>query len=758
PGNSFDALDNDEDGLINEKRDSGPGTFGFGPVGNYGPAKLHWSGDENGDWISYTDLNSNGKWDSATEPLNDDVGKDGLGPFDVGYIAADEGEGDGIPTAGEPHFDQTDKNESDQIGLTALSIYVLGDGGVGGGWPKDDESMWLKMSSGTFDTDIQKKNISMVFASGPFPLNQALRERFSMALVFGENLEDLTFNKETVQQIYNANYNFSKPPLKPTLTAVPGDGKVYLFWDKVAEESRDPFLGFQDNNPSLGYKKDFEGYLIYRSTEPEFRNIQTITSSVGKATYWKPIAQFDIADNIKGPDPVGVNGASFYRGSNNGLQHSYIDTDVKNGTRYYYAVVSYDMGDPNYGTGGLQPSECSKIIAEDYGGSLTFVDINCAVLTPNAVAAGYVPPQVKGSLNKVASGIGTGKLSVSVLNPNAILDGASYQIKFNATGKMPLYKTSTFDIVRTYQGKDTTLQVGNDTLFIGPKKSSLPFDGMTVSITNDTTSINDSLTTWRTGTSNLSMTVARDLTAQINVPWPCDYEIEFLDSKSVPSFSNNTPYIGTPVNFIVRNLTRGDTVPVVVFDLNKDKVFSVGDDFAIVEFQDKNNNGVKEFTERNYPWRITYHANPFADPVEPKAGDKFNIGTTKAFNSGDYFSFATKSSSVDNGVAKSQLDKIKVVPNPYISKAEWEKRTLNLAGRGERKLDFIHLPALCTVRIYTLTGALIKTLQKDSGANDGSLSWNLVTEDGMDIAYGVYIYHVDAPGVGEYIGKFAVIK
>jgi len=28
----------------------------------------------------------------------------------------------------------------------------------------------------------------------------------------------------------------------------------------------------------------------------------------------------------------------------------------------------------------------------------------------------------------------------------------------------------------------------------------------------------------------------------------------------------------------------------------------------------------------------------------------------------------------------------------------------------------------------------------------------------MDIAYGIYLYHVDAPGVGEHIDKFAVIK
>jgi hypothetical protein len=104
------------------------------------------------------------------------------------------------------------------------------------------------------------------------------------------------------------------------------------------------------------------------------------------------------------------------------------------------------------------------------------------------------------------------------------------------------------------------------------------------------------------------------------------------------------------------------------------------------------------------------------------------------------------------------MEKIAVVPNPYISANAWEKRNLNQTGRGERRIDFIHLPTECKIRIYTVTGALIKTLEKTTGTSDGTVSWNLVSEDGMDIAYGLYIYHVDAPGVGEHIGKFAIIK
>jgi hypothetical protein len=33
-----------------------------------------------------------------------------------------------------------------------------------------------------------------------------------------------------------------------------------------------------------------------------------------------------------------------------------------------------------------------------------------------------------------------------------------------------------------------------------------------------------------------------------------------------------------------------------------------------------------------------------------------------------------------------------------------------------------------------------------------------VSDDGMDIAFGLYVFHVESDGVGEHTGKFAVIK
>ncbi len=82
-----------------------------------------------------------------------------------------------------------------------------------------------------------------------------------------DDIDDLLKNKRTVQKIYDANYQFPTPPEKPTVSAVTGDRSVTLYWDRVAEATVDPVLRI----------KDFEGYKIYKSTDPDFSDIFTIT-------------------------------------------------------------------------------------------------------------------------------------------------------------------------------------------------------------------------------------------------------------------------------------------------------------------------------------------------------------------------------------------------------------------------------------------------------------------------------------------------
>ena len=50
------------------------------------------------------------------------------------------------------------------------------------------------------------------------------------------------------------------------------------------------------------------------------------------------------------------------------------------------------------------------------------------------------------------------------------------------------------------------------------------------------------------------------------------------------------------------------------------------------------------------------------------------------------------------------------------------------------------------------------TIEHDSIESDGMARWNITSKDGIDISYGVYLFHVEAPGVENKTGRFAIIK
>ena len=97
-------------------------------------------------------------------------------------------------------------------------------------------------------------------------------------------------------------------------------------------------------------------------------------------------------------------------------------------------------------------------------------------------------------------------------------------------------------------------------------------------------------------------------------------------------------------------------------------------------------------------------------------------------------------------IAIKALDLIRVVPNPYYGNSAYE---LNQLGN---LVKVTNLPKLCTVSIYSLNGDLIRRLNKDN--EQTSLDWDIKNQYGIPIASGVYIFHINAPGIGEHIVKW----
>jgi len=812
PGNPYDGIDNDGDGMIDESQ---------------------WNGiDDNHNW----------------NPLTDDVGVDGIPD------TQDEGEGDGVPTAGkrlpnglkdplhpgEPNFELTDLAESDMIGLTSFSSWTWATD-----WVRNTENMWRRTQPGNFGEITQIADITILYGSGFISLKPDGVEvqRFSIALLMGADLNDLLTNALTVQKIYNANYRFYKPPEKPTVVAVPGDKRVTLYWDSKAEASVDPLLG-----------KDFEGYVIYRSTDPQFQDINTITDGQGTGFLSVPLkdiygndCRWDLKDNWKGYHPLAYagRGVHYYLGNNTGLVHSYVDSNgVINGQTYYYAVVAYDHGDSI----GVPPTETTKRITVDPITSQYQYDRNTVAVIPGPRASGYEPPVLTDNGINHVSGIATGSVTISIINDLNVKSDKEYTIVFRDTLRLARKDTavknysvlSNVPVTQTFVTVDTNFvklekeNISKDSVlvvkdqagkiykenvdyiinydrgiirrtasgtmannatftityryypvyqstFFQLEDDNPVFDGMKVFVRDDKTQLDLKRTQWVSRKNTNVIPVVSDAKSGTAKPFRGDFEIRFNSTQ----FDSVTGQFVSPGDTAINRVTT----PFTVWNI-RDNVKSK---FFISELPKTRNNRwdigetiVLMDPDRPGTANTTYQVifNPKIDtvvtrvdttidgkdttiirrtPVDktimPEAGDVYQIFSKKAFYKDDVYKFKTLAAYINNQLAKSRMDNIYVVPNPYVVANSIEPSQL-LPGqtRGERRIYFENLPPKATIRIYTLTGELVQTLYHDVQLDNGREFWNLLNRDGLGVAYGIYIAHIDAPGVGEKILKFAIIK
>ncbi len=731
PGDPLNAIDDDEDGLIDERQDNDRGTFGLSDIGNFGDAVEHWSGDEDGDWRPYADLNQNGIWDDG-EAIFDDMGSDGIGPYDQDYPGPDSdgSEGNGMPDQGEPNFGYADNDESDQIGLTSFILRPAGN-------ISDDETTWNEMIPDYFGGALPG-NLAFIYGSGYFELPKTETRKFAITNLFGNDFDDILRNKRTMQKIYDADYSFAKPPLKPELKAVAGNQKVVLTWDDRAEESIDPIYG-----------KDFEGYLVYRSTDPSFNSIKTITDSYGNSIFWEPIAQFDLANGLTGPHPIpiGESGAHFNMGNDTGLKYSYVDTTVENGRTYYYAVCAYDQGyDLDFYDLGISPlsnlapgppSECGKNIQTDLLGNVTATDRNTAVVVPNAPSAGYTDAELTDGV--VHTGLATGKILVEPVAQSEVKDNHVYNISFTDTTEARFTQSITIT-----DATENKVVYYSDTLNQVDIQSRL-IDGLQFTVANDSAEVIS--TEWTVG-DNMPVDVFL-LDSPKSLPVPEDFEVR-VKTFGVDTSFNPLAFMREPVNFEVWSITT-NTKYDFLFDepVNNDGMLNSGDEIVVA------------FNARgfayNTAWRLIFGDTTGA-VIQPAEGDVFQFKVSKPFNSDDAYTFNTEAAGYDEQKAKNDLNNIYVVPDPYVVTASWEKPLFYSSGRGERRIDFVNLPARCTIRIFNMSGTLVKTIKRESTMDSGAESWDLTTEDGLTVSYGIYVYHVDAYELGDKTGKFALIK
>ncbi len=576
-------------------------------------------------------------------------------------------------------------------------------------------------------------------ATGPISLASGDTVHFAFAVVAGTNLEDLKKTTRIAHRMYDHGYRRAGGPPPPHVTAVPGDKRVTLYWDNSSEASPDPITGY----------RNFEGYRIYRTTANPQKNQwgEPRLDDHGKLVGFVPIAQFDKKDGIVGLDSLYPH---MNLGNDSGLRYTWTDTTVRNGVTYYYSVTAYDYGirsDPELNPENYPPleaRECSRGTDPDEA-------VNLVEVTPGGAPPNAVFPEAP--VRPLPENKGNTLVEARVIDPFH-LTGDAYRLTIGKD-RGGWY----FDLLDETTGE---LKLSGIHRLKGQKCPVV--DGLQPWVFRfDTLGILQDSTHWVRADGSPS-----DCNWKI-IGWASykkavyDYEIHFKSEVDTGCVYHKT------APFEVWNSTLGKKLQWdILIDSPKDtsnemKSHWTDGDFIMTKEMLQ---GLPHFT-----WWLSLRRNPRPVVVErdsiirghhvtvvdtewvdipPRPGDILKIVTMKPGWAGDSYRISTEVLKTRQAES-SDLAEIRVVPNPYVVRAEWETTP------EEHRVEFTHLPSDCEIKIYTVWGGFVRKLEHHS-ASSGGLFWNLRNSANMDVAYGLYLYTVTTPDGKRKAGKFAIVR
>jgi hypothetical protein len=114
------------------------------------------------------------------------------------------------------------------------------------------------------------------------------------------------------------------------------------------------------------------------------------------------------------------------------------------------------------------------------------------------------------------------------------------------------------------------------------------------------------------------------------------------------------------------------------------------------------------------------------------------------------------------------MDRIKVVPNPFMGSSRFNNPNPIETNPWVNRLRFINLPADATISIFTLSGDLVQTIHSGNivyqsrdvsvtGNFTGVAEWDLTTKNNQETVSGVYVYVVES-SAGTHTGKFVIMR
>jgi len=725
------------------------------------------------------------KWDGNGIAQRDDsshfeevwsgpVGYVGLGmvetPFDEGVTSFHYFHDDNSPIEDE-YFTAIMTNDTSAI-LPNLDWYFHGTNPA-----YDDPALWQEI-----DLDgLPGTEITFITSSGPFDLAAGDSVDFAIVLALGTNESDLMENVQTAYfMAKERSFQGSGPPAVPKITAVPGDGLVKLFWDNAAEFSVDAISGQQD----------FEGYRIYKSIDQGMTWGEPITNYYGDDIGWVPLMQFDLIDSVTGLDPAygpDFPNANKNLGDDTGILHSFTDYQVTNGIETWYCITAYDQGVFDLEEPSLtEPSYENAIAVSEY-------DANVAAVVPGTEASDYLPG-VSEQIIEVNDLTADGTLEVVIVNPADLLEH-TYEITFNDSGQWVQMETdcvqaqeltlNLYDLTAltfkffnvlsadSFYYKNFPLRGDDFPIANGFRLNALNIETTGIRTMGWTTINGDSSTfDWWTENRHPGNSSSFEEVVEGLDDWRITYIDGMVQVPMLPAGFGEVPedtiwahlqverkdytsglWVDATSHLWISDLFLFFPDPNIMGPLGWDLIpggagynpspntGTIWPDMLLLRDDEVDSTG-------SLIWLKTQ--NGPASAIPPSVGDVFTIETYKPFNSQLVYQFSTEASGVN--ASDADLTQIKVVPNPLIVSSGLESNPY------ETKVMFTHLPSVCDITIYTVSGNQVRTLHHQSASGEGYTYWDCLNHQGQNVAYGLYVYVVKTPAGKKHSGKLMIIR
>ena len=659
---------------------------------------------------------------------------------------------------------------------TATKFPFAGDPVAGSGWLMADI--------------VAPDDMRMGNASGPFDMAPGESQDIVVGCVVGlgtDNLSSVTvmkFYDKAAQIAYDKAFDLPGPPKQPVVDIAEMYGELMITWDDAAvAHDEDGYL--------------FEAHNIYQG------------ASVGGP--WTKIATFDVANNITtiwdleyAPSIGALVEMPVQFGTDSGVRNSFfVEKDylhaipLVNGRSYFFAVTAYAYnvdGVPKVlenAPNGVQAIPQRPVLDVEYNSEIGDMIVGTPSLPSDGICEAYVndPAAVTGDSYEVSFALDT-------VAASPYLGQLIYSLKNATTGEMLLEGRPQGGL----EGGYITTE-GLEVRVSGPSSgfktiAEVAYAGTPVDPPDNVWhSLNSNATYFFNSGSYGNMI---DLERYISYAEPDDFEMRFTEDGGWGVFYwggdliTPTPYelwrtgSGTPDDpnddhqmiplilpndvAVVNPPTNTGIEPTWGYPMS-DLIYWMDGD-GIDGYDNFAAQCVTTGSGGTYPYEtdgsdqgyfIDWHGG-FVYPIGrsvivdydlggawPPAGTTIRLITKKPITEDLVFSFSTAEykASKNADIAKERLDDINVFPNPYFAHNEAEGTFFS------QFVTFNNLPEECTIRVFSLSGNLVITLDHTNGTPFER--WYMLNDQEIPIASGMYIVHVQTE-FGNKILKLAVVN